>query len=108
MTIPLDTAKKMIGWLAFLLPTGIALPNDLFYGCDVIVMVSFYLGLIMPLIWYVLCLVDGLRTLPKKHRRLWLLIFHFVKVPLVLLGLLTWYSFLCIRGFFSNGIPAQT
>ena len=107
MKLSLDNAKTMSAWLAFLLPTGVALPYDLFYGCGVIVMVSFYLGLIMPIILYVLCLVDGLRTLPKKHWCAWLIMFHFLKVPLFLLGLTVWYIFLFIRGFYSNGVPPQ-
>lgn len=107
MKVQLGNVKCTAGWLAFLLPIGIALPQDCFVGFDVIVLVLFYLGLAMPVILYALCLIDGFRTIPKQHWGAWLLIFHFLKVPLFLVGLVVWYGFLFIRGFFSNGVPPQ-
>ena len=107
MRMTLDKAKMTSGWLAFLLPIGVALPYDLFDGYDIIAMMSFFSMLAMPIIWYVLCLIDGLRMFPKNVWCTWLLTFHLLKVPLTLVGLISWYSLLLIRGFFSNGIPPQ-
>ena len=105
MRNPLDKSKTVVGWLSFILPIGIAFPRDLFGDYGVIVIVLFYLGLAMPIAFYILCIVDGLRTFPRKFWCVWLLVFHFLKMPLFLLGLFVWYVFLFIRSFFSNGIP---
>lgn len=107
MRIQLANIKRVAGWLAFLLPIGIALPQDCLVGFDVAVRVFFCIGLVVPVIWYVLCLVDGFQTIPKQHLGVWLLIFHFLKMPIFLVGLVVWYGFLFVGCFFFNGIPPQ-
>jgi len=105
MKMSFDKAKLILGWLSVLLPLGIAFPYDLFDDYGIVIMMSFGSMFVMPLSLYIVSLIDGLSYLPRKHWLAWLLVFHFMKLPLVVVGLIVWYSILIIRGFFSNGIP---
>lgn len=105
MKMSFDKAKLILGWLCVLLPLGVAFPYDLFDDYGIVIMVSFCSMFVMPIVLYIVSLIDGLILLPRKHWVAWLFMFHFLKLPLVLAGLIVWYSILIIRGFFSNGIP---
>ncbi len=108
MKISLKKIRKTIGWLAFLLPIVIVFPHGYTHSIyDVVTMALCRIGLFLPIVLYVLCLIDVFHSFPRKEWGDWLLVLHLVKVPLFILGLFVWYSILLIGCFISNGLPPQ-